>query len=128
MRRFHSYADRGPVLGAGRTDLGDETRAAFEALRQNGLEGKLRQKDLDPYRKHHTDEGGSTKAFLARLQKLRQRGAELSSMPAEVLADLDAAIGILHNAKKLHHPLFSRTWPVPARRALPAHREPRRTR
>jgi len=77
-----------------RTDLSDATRAALEALRQKGLEGKLRQKDLDPYRKHHTDEGGSIKAFLAKLQNLRERGAELSSMPAEVLADLDAAIGV----------------------------------
>ena len=82
-----------------RTNLNAETRAALEALHKKGLEGKLSEQDLAPYRHRHHDENDGLRAFLSKLRLLRKRGAELASMPPEVIADLDAAITVLDRAK-----------------------------
>ena len=65
---------------------------------KKALEGKLSEKDLDPFRRRQHDEDDGLRAFLSKLRFLRMRGAELASMPPEVIANLDAAIAVLNNA------------------------------
>ena len=67
------------------------------------LDGQLREGDLSRYRRHGRQPGDeSLKSFLSKLRFLRMRGAQLKSMPPEVISDLDAAIEILKNAMTLH--------------------------
>ena len=99
-----------------RKDLSAETRAALEALDKKGLAGKLNEKDLDPYRHRQHDEGDGLRAFLSKLRLLRKRGAELASMPAEVITDLDAAIAVLDRAKVFQTASF-RALRLPGKRA-----------
>jgi len=80
-----------------RKDLDPARRAALEALRQKALEGRLRAHDLDPFRKDKHGDAG-LKAFVSRLRLLRNRGAELATLPPDVLAHLDAAIELLAKA------------------------------
>ena len=84
-----------------RKDLDPKKRAALEDLKKKALDGRLRQGDLDPFRrgKHGRDEG--LKSFLSKLRLLRRRGSGLASMPPAAFSYLDAAIEIIQNAQTL---------------------------
>jgi hypothetical protein len=59
------------------------------------IEHELSKEYLDPKKR------AALEAYLSRLRYLRKRGAELASMPREVIEHLDAAIEILKNAHTL---------------------------
>jgi hypothetical protein len=85
-----------------RPNLDPKTRAALEELRDKALNGSLRQGDLAQWRRRRQQPEDALKSYLSRLRLLRRRGAELASMPREVIAHLDAAIEILKNDHTLH--------------------------
>ncbi len=80
-----------------RPDLAPGTKAALNELRQKGLDGRLREGELAKLQRQGRGGGQGLKSFLSRLRLLRQQGARVKDMPAEVIADLDAAIAILAN-------------------------------
>jgi hypothetical protein len=82
-----------------RTDLAASTRAALATLQQKALEGKLKQSDLDAFRRKPVVNKEVIKTCLSKLRTVRRRFAELKSVPPEVITHLDAAISILNNAK-----------------------------
>lgn len=73
-------------------------RADLEALRAQGLDGTLKAGAYNRWkRRGQTPAAESLKSFLSKLRTLRRRGAQLVSLPPEVIADLDAAIAVLAN-------------------------------
>jgi hypothetical protein len=84
-----------------RKDLDRKQRAALAALRQRGLDGRLREGELDRWRRAGHGEEDGLKSFLSKLRLLRRRGAQLASMPPEAIGHLDAAIDILTNVRVL---------------------------
>ena len=84
-----------------RKDLAPKERADLEALRAKALDGRLRDPDLNRWRQQARGNETGVKSFLSKLRLLRTRGAQLASMPPEVIAHLDAAIGLLKNAVPL---------------------------
>jgi hypothetical protein len=85
---------------AGKT-LTAARRARLEALHKLALDGRLKKADLDAFRRDSHGPGDGLKAFLTNLQRLRSRGAELATLPPEVMPHLDAAIDLLCNARTL---------------------------
>ena len=85
-----------------RTDLQPEMRAQLEALQKKGVEGGLGHGELDRFRHHAQSGAAAMKSFFSKLRLLRTRGSALASMPADVIACLDAAIAILQ--KNTHTP------------------------
>jgi hypothetical protein len=82
--------------------LAPAKRAALEELRRKALDGSLRAGELAAYRRQGHHSVDSLRAFLSRLRALRRYGTKLQKMPPEVLADLDAAIEVLQNARVLY--------------------------
>ncbi len=82
--------------------LDPATRDTLEDLRTRALNGELKKADMQAFRRHAGEGDQSLRSFLAALRKLRKRGARLVNMPPEVIAHLDAAIGVLENANVLH--------------------------
>lgn len=82
-------------------NLSPEKRAALEKLQAKALVGSLRQGELNKWRGKSEQGKDTVKDFLARLTKLRTRGAALSKMPPEVITYLDSAIQILRNHNTL---------------------------
>ena len=78
-----------------RTNLDAKTRAALEALRKKGLEGRLHKGEIDPYRRRHHGNTAALRALLSRLRFERKRASQLENVPGETLAGLDAAISAL---------------------------------
>jgi hypothetical protein len=79
-------------------DLDAATRAKLEELRAKGLEGKLRQRDLDEFRESSRSKSDALRSFLSTLRNLRRRGARLEGMPSEAVAKMDAAIELIAHA------------------------------
>lgn len=75
------------------------TRSKLEDLRAKALDGRLKQQDLRGLQRRGVRGDAALKAFLSKLRLLRKRGAAISNMPAEVIAHLDGAIGILKNTQ-----------------------------
>lgn len=84
-------------------DLDPKKRAALEQLKAKGEAGKLRDSEVRAFRKQEKTGKDPLESFLSKLRLLRKRGAELASMPPEVINHLDAAIDTLknHNVVKL---------------------------
>jgi len=80
-----------------RKDLQQPTRIALEELKGKALAGTLTKGKLDPIRQRTHGSKDGLKAFLSKLRLLRKRGAELASMPPEVISYLDSAIEVLKN-------------------------------
>jgi hypothetical protein len=78
-----------------RKDLEPKKRADLEAFQKHALEGHLRHGELARWRRQGHGSDDALKAFLSRLRLLRKHGAQLKTMPPEVVAHLDAAISIL---------------------------------
>ena len=77
--------------------LDAKRRAVLEDLRKRGLDGTLREGEVDAFRRHGRG-GDSLKSFLSGLRLLRRRGARLANMPAAAISDLDAAIDAVSKA------------------------------
>ena len=99
-----------------RTDLKPETRTALAGLQKKAMDGRLRAGELDPFRRQQPNAANGLKAYLSKLRLLRMRGAELASMPPEVIAHLDTAIEILKN----DHAVQPATRRTAASKAKPA--------
>ena len=82
-----------------RKNLSAAKRVALEELKKKGLEGTLRDGDLAKVRRQGQKGIDTLRSFLSKLRKLRMRGSQLASMPAEVVTHLDAAIQILKNER-----------------------------
>ena len=96
-----------------RTDRSAADRAALEAMRTKGLDGRLRRNDLRQWR-HKRNNGKKTDtlaAYLSELRRLRNRAAKVVGMPSEVIAHLDAAIEILKNHEAVANCGFDMTDP-----------------
>ncbi len=78
-------------------NLSKEKKSALEKLKEKALSGELRYGDLGKLKRrgHHGDDG--LKAFLARFRRLRNQGAGLKTMPADIVSDMDATIEKLVN-------------------------------
>ena len=61
------------------------------------MDGRLRDGELERWRRTGKKDDTGLKSFLSKLRLLRTRGSQLASMPAEVIAHLDTAIGLLKN-------------------------------
>ncbi len=77
-----------------RTDLPKESRATLVELKKKGLEGRLRDDELDSFRKRRNAARAGASDFLGKLRRLREEG-EKEGVPATVLAELDSAIGLM---------------------------------
>jgi hypothetical protein len=78
--------------------LANATRADLETLKTKAFEGKLRQKDLEAYKRAGNTRKEGRKAVISAARALRKRCAALADMPAEVLTHLDAVIALLKTA------------------------------
>ena len=78
--------------------LSKETRAGLEALRTKALEGRLRDKDLDNWRKKGRRAGDGLETFLTKLRLMRKRGSDLKNMPEEAVKLMDSLIEMIRNA------------------------------
>jgi len=81
-----------------RKDLTPEKKAGLEKLQKKGLDGSLKDGELDRWRRQGRGTDTSMKSFLSKLRLLRRRGARLADMPPEAIADLDAAINVIDKA------------------------------
>ena len=79
-------------------DLDAKARAELEKLREKGLSGDLRERDLREWRKKGRTDEDALKAFLSKLRLLQKEGADLKDMPPEVISDLEDAIEKLSDA------------------------------
>jgi hypothetical protein len=70
----------------------------LEELRKKGLSGQLKEGELARWRRKGNPTDAGIKAFLSKLRNLRMRGSQLATMPPDVIADLDEAIGKLEKA------------------------------
>ncbi len=78
-------------------DLKPATRTALEGLQKKAMAGRLREGDLKPHLQPKNTAAVGLKSYLSKLRLLRKRGAELASMPPDVIVYLDKAIEILKN-------------------------------
>lgn len=84
-------------------NLNAKTRAALEELKKKALAGELKKRDLSGLRKRGKTEGeDGLKTILSQLRSVRRRGAQLASMPPEVISGLDGLIETLKNAITVH--------------------------
>jgi hypothetical protein len=84
-------------------DLDPAKRTALEKLQAKGEAGTLRRSEVNAFRKQEKTGKDPLQSFMSKLRLLRKRGAELATMPPEVITHLDAAIDTLknHNIVKL---------------------------
>lgn len=78
--------------------LAPEREKALKELRDKALDGKLLEGELDSLQRRRSNmrELG-LRAVLSSLRAVRKRAANLASMPQQVIAYLDSAIGFLDN-------------------------------
>ena len=79
-------------------DLAPETRTKLEALRDKGLQGKLRKRDLAEFRAKSNPAIDGLKSYLSRLRGMRRIALRLKQMPEEAIPKLDAFIEVIENA------------------------------
>lgn len=78
--------------------LAKQTRAELETMRKAALEGRLRDSDLDEWRKRGGRPENALKTFLSKMRLMRNRGVELKDMPTDAISHLDAAIESIRNS------------------------------
>ncbi len=79
-------------------DLTTQTRKELETMRTEALEGRLRDSELEVWRKRGGREENALKSFLQKLRLLRRRGAELKDIPKDAIIRLDESIEIIRKA------------------------------
>lgn len=84
-----------------RKNLEPERRKILEDLRKKGLNGSLRQGEVDKIRHQGRSPNSSIKALLSKLLSARAQAKRLAGTPDEVIRLLDSAIGILKNDSTL---------------------------
>ena len=78
--------------------LTKEARAELEVLRAKALEGKLKDGELDEWRKKGGRSSDGLKSFLSKVRVMRNRGSVLKNMPAEAIKLMDELIAVIDNA------------------------------
>jgi hypothetical protein len=77
--------------------LDPERKKALEELRDKALDGKLLEGELGSLQRRSNKGELGLRALLSSLRAVRKRAANLASMPQQVIAYLDSAIGFLDN-------------------------------
>lgn len=76
--------------------LSSQTRSELETLRQEALQGTLKESDLAAWQKKgKRSQKTALRTLVSQVRTVRRHAAELKEVPPEVLTDLDAAIKIL---------------------------------
>jgi len=81
--------------------LGKDARASLETFRKQALAGELRQQDLSGWRKTRSRGPDTVKSVVSALRRIRKRIAGLQPGLPEAIAQLDALIDVLGNARTL---------------------------
>ena len=67
-------------------------------MRAKALDGKLKDEELDQWRKKGGRASDGLKSFLSKVRVLRNRGSVLKNMPAEAITLMDKLIKIIDSA------------------------------
>lgn len=84
--------------------LTEKARSELEILRTRALEGKLKDGELDEWRKKGGRVSNGLKSFLSKVRLLRRRSPEIEDMPAEGIRLMDELIEVLDNALDVQSP------------------------
>ena len=93
---------RGRTVSVTTSPRAPETKTKLEALRDKGLQGKLRQRDLAEFRAKSNPAADGLKSYLTRLRAMRQTALRLKQMPEEAIPKLDTLIEVIENALVIH--------------------------
>ena len=78
--------------------LTKKTKTGLEALKAKALEGKLKDGEVDRFRKTGGRAPEGLKTFLSKMRLMRKRGSALKNMPTEVIKLMDELIEMIDNA------------------------------